>query len=392
MTQKPPQILRNRNRKERDRRFSVSSEAVVSPLECNKDSLSALIEVQADEKMIFPMLRQCFLFEDLSTFQLQLVHQKLVIKEYVPGEMIVNKNISNDHFFLIKAGGVAETLSDKTGQECVLRVLSEGDFFGEKALMYSSLPTLNYVASTVTTLVTLSRKDFRLVLAATENEKRREYEKFLRKSTLGKLLNNNDEVRVADVLDEVAFEEGDVIIHHGENYHAGMKFYILMTGEVEAIIQTKNLDGWIRYGTLKEGDVFGERSLLLHEPRSITIRCKTKVTCAFMAAAAFIRLLGHREFDLRKYDKINLAATQKPKLEKVKARLYDKSFQTKPKTSQAQSQTEAVKAKVVAKYDKKGIFLGTSFFAALTLIIILKEKNGTGSNSYLNIQRYSSTR
>ena len=66
--------------------------------------------------------------------------------------------------------------------------------------------------------------------------------------------------------EEVLFNKGD----------PSDKFYVIIFGEV-CIINIDEEDNEIVINTLGEGRSFGERGLVLKEPRSLGVRCKSDV-------------------------------------------------------------------------------------------------------------------
>jgi glucose-6-phosphate 1-dehydrogenase len=87
---------------------------------------------------------------------------------------------------------------------------------------------------------------------------------------------------MALVLRPAVFAAGEEIVRQGE---PGSEMYILARGEV------KVRDGARVLATLGPGGVFGERSLLLSEPRSATVVAKTQVDAYVLGKTEFLRVL-----------------------------------------------------------------------------------------------------
>lgn len=73
----------------------------------------------------------------------------------------------------------------------------------------------------------------------------------------------------------VTFNAGDVIIAEGEE---GNSAFLITKGSVEIIVGEGKKAKTV--ANLKEGDVFGEMSLLEAGPRSATVKATTKTECA----------------------------------------------------------------------------------------------------------------
>jgi len=80
-----------------------------------------------------------------------------------------------------------------------------------------------------------------------------------------------------------AFKAGDTIICQGDE---GDTAFFLVAGSVEVIVgqgaEARSV------GTLKEGEVFGEMSLIEPGPRSATVKAATDVECLAMSYEEFI--------------------------------------------------------------------------------------------------------
>jgi CRP/FNR family cyclic AMP-dependent transcriptional regulator len=76
-------------------------------------------------------------------------------------------------------------------------------------------------------------------------------------------------------MEKVRFRAGDVILSEGED---GDRAYLIVSGSAEVIIGEGAKAR--RIATLKDGDVFGEMSLIEPGPRSATVRAVSDVECA----------------------------------------------------------------------------------------------------------------
>jgi CRP-like cAMP-binding protein len=56
-------------------------------------------------------------------------------RTYQPGESIIARNQSVDHFFMIRSGQVDVVLLDEKNQEYIISHLGRGEFFGELELL-----------------------------------------------------------------------------------------------------------------------------------------------------------------------------------------------------------------------------------------------------------------
>ena len=93
---------------------------------------------------------------------------------------------------------------------------------------------------------------------------------------------------LALVLKPAVFAAGDLIVRKGE---AGAEMYFVARGEVEVI------DGERVLLVMGEGNFFGEKSLLLSEPRSASVRARTQCDLYVLDKSDFMKVLkDHPKF------------------------------------------------------------------------------------------------
>jgi glucose-6-phosphate 1-dehydrogenase len=90
---------------------------------------------------------------------------------------------------------------------------------------------------------------------------------------------------LAMMLKPVVYSPGEYIIRHGET---GSEMYIICRGEVEVLDRAGEL-----VKPLREGDFFGELSLLLSQPRTASIRARTTCDLFVLNKSDFQRALKH---------------------------------------------------------------------------------------------------
>jgi len=80
------------------------------------------------------------------------------------GETIIKQGGDGDYYYIIKSGKCKVSRASKTGTELTLATLSDGDAFGEEALLTESKRNANVIMITDGTLVRLSKEDFNELL------------------------------------------------------------------------------------------------------------------------------------------------------------------------------------------------------------------------------------
>lgn len=81
-----------------------------------------------------------------------------------PGERIIKQGDPGEHYYVIKEGCVAVTRDTIDGDSAVLAELSEGDVFGEEALLSNAPRNANITAKGEVTLMRLAKSDFDALL------------------------------------------------------------------------------------------------------------------------------------------------------------------------------------------------------------------------------------
>lgn len=76
------------------------------------------------------------------------------------GEVIIRQGNSGDHFYIIAEGSVGVFRAEEDGKEKKLAVLTQGGYFGEKALLREDVRQASCIAETRVICLTLGRDDF----------------------------------------------------------------------------------------------------------------------------------------------------------------------------------------------------------------------------------------
>ena len=105
-------------------------------------------------------LKNVPIFADLSSSDLEKISNKMILRNYNKGQVILLEESKGETFFVIKTGEVKVTKLSNDGREVILAILGESDFFGEMSLLDGEGRSANIVANEDSTALTLSRNDF----------------------------------------------------------------------------------------------------------------------------------------------------------------------------------------------------------------------------------------
>lgn len=109
-------------------------------------------------------LRTVPLFSQLREGDLDVLAPLLMPREYAKNRVILFANDACDAFYVVASGQVKLMLIAEDGREVILSVMRPGDFFGEMALMDEEPYASSAIAMEDSTLLVLSRSDFRRCL------------------------------------------------------------------------------------------------------------------------------------------------------------------------------------------------------------------------------------
>jgi len=128
--------------------------------------------------------------------------------------------------------------------------------------------------------------------AKLENKEYQARMHFIQQVPLMKRLPKDQHPLVADACQHVEFKAGQTIIKQGDK---GDEFFVIRSGEASVTVMDESSTSSTTLAQLKSGDYFGERSLLVDEPRTATITALTALAAYKISRAAFQNLNLHNK-------------------------------------------------------------------------------------------------
>ena len=110
------------------------------------------------------LLQSVPIFSDLSASDLNKIAERMVLRVFTKGQMILLEDDLGQTFFVIGGGSVKITRLSDDGREVILAMLGESDFFGEMSLLDGAGRSANVVALEDSEVLTLARNDFLEIL------------------------------------------------------------------------------------------------------------------------------------------------------------------------------------------------------------------------------------
>src|SRR5216110_90607 len=221
------------------------------------------------------LLRRSDLFRFLPEEHFEKIRPLLQEERHDFGDLIVKQDDPASAFYILISGRARVVKSGaNNGEEIVLATLRPGDSFGEAALTEGGTRTATVRCSTSVEVLRLDRAEF-LALTETAPEFKEYMQVTRRAHTLQSFLYEFSNFgrlptpalrEVIEKLERVQFRKGNLIIKEGDS--AG-PMYILEKGRARAF--TQNNGAQVNLAFYRDGDFFGELSILNGSPRAASV-------------------------------------------------------------------------------------------------------------------------
>jgi HlyB family type I secretion system ABC transporter len=224
------------------------------------------------------ILRRTSVFRFVSDEHFGAIEPLLQEEHYDFGDVIVKQDDPADSFYVLTSGRARALKIKSDGEEIPLGVLKPGDSFGEAALAEGGTRSATVRCSTAVDVLRIDRTDFlELVRRVPELKhyvettgRNRALQSFLYQfSNFGRL--PAPALRsVIDKLKPAGFAKGSLIIREGDD--AG-PLYVIEKGRARAFTGVNGRDQNLAF--YREGDFFGELSILNGSPRAASVEAFT---------------------------------------------------------------------------------------------------------------------
>ncbi|HTO99084.1 MAG TPA: cyclic nucleotide-binding domain-containing protein [Myxococcales bacterium] len=211
------------------------------------------------------------LFDDLSQEAFVALVNRLGYQRHAPGDLIIREGDPGRSFYIIVEGRVRIYKTGPDLKEITLAHLGEGAFFGEMALLSGAPRTANVAAEEETGILEVTDTVLR-ELASRYPQVVTSLKNFYRQRLLNNVMAISPLFKDFDPSERKAIVEkfrmrqagpGEALIEQGKGSDG---LYVVLHGGVQVMAQD------IELARLKEGDIFGEMSLLTREPAAATVR------------------------------------------------------------------------------------------------------------------------
>lgn len=251
-----------------------------------------VLELTSDEAL--SKLPHVPLFSDLSPEEFVKLIDHLEVRTYDAGAAVLAEGDPGDAFYAVISGQATVTKENAAGIAVELATLSDGMFFGEFAYFAGTPRTASVIAKGALEVLEMNRRSLDRLVSEhprVKNALRKFYsdrvlQNLLRISPLFEPLTQQEKMRL---LGQFAYNELPPKAIVIEADVAGDGLYVIASGRVSVVRKQDGREHAV--ADLKEGDFFGEMSLLSGAKTTARVRAETPLTYFKLPAAAFDGLL-----------------------------------------------------------------------------------------------------
>ena len=255
--------------------------------------------VQTDRPILEKILRSHFYMKNLDfSTRCEIINEMSLVT--VEANVTLYNIGSIGYYFYIIKEGEAElffSINHKVRKK-------EWEYFGEVALLHETERLASAKTLKKTTFYILERHNFKKIIEKINFKLYEQNKKFIESVPVLSVIDPTEKSILCQKIIQSKFIEGEYIVKEGEFSN---KLFIIKSGEVNCVNKDKV------FRTLKEGDYFGERGLLIHdEKRSYDVIASTEVICYSVSITTLKEMLGE-EFRTKLVLNIIKAAFKKSK-------------------------------------------------------------------------------
>jgi len=236
------------------------------------------------------------LFSELGEDDFAAVLADLRLRRFYPGGAILREGRPGDSFFLLARGEVQVT-KQVGGEALTLARLADGAVFGEMALVSREPRAATVQAVTQVDALELGREELErragklagVARALLRFTRARLLANVMALSPVFRSLSQEDRQALLDRFVSTEVKKGQVLLEEGKR---GPGLFLVLRGDAE--VKKREGDALVPLALLREGDVFGEISLLRDQPTSATVLAGRDGELLFLSRGEFERLVAER--------------------------------------------------------------------------------------------------
>ena len=234
-----------------------------------------------DEKLINDCLLSHFFMQYLNKQARITIIEEMSLIQVDKNNYIIKQGDIGNYFYILQSGLAQLLVNNKK-----VRILRSGESFGELALLHDAPRSGSIKAITDCLLWTLERKNFRKIVEHITKINYEENLKFIESVSILSHMEQYQKTILSTNIVKEEFPKGRIIVKKGE---ISSCLYIIKNGCVDCIDENG-----IVIRTLKEGDNFGERSILVDTKRTLDVVAKTNCICYSISISTLKSMLGEK--------------------------------------------------------------------------------------------------
>ena len=234
------------------------------------------------------------LFSDLPRDAFMALTERMDLKVASTGEALITEGEAGTAMFIIIQGRV-KVVRDDHGTEVQLAQLSDGTFFGEMALLSDAPRTASVVCVEETMLFAISREMLADITTKYPSvgevmkkfHKNRLITNLLKTSPIFAPFSTSDKKLLIEKFKSRQVSESAYLITREK---PGDGLYVVLSGRCE-VLDVNSTGKEVVIAELKEGDVFGEMSMLWNKDTCASVRATTTCTVLRLPRTAFSEVI-----------------------------------------------------------------------------------------------------
>ncbi|XP_024918238.1 cGMP-dependent protein kinase 1-like isoform X2 [Cynoglossus semilaevis] len=270
---------------QRTKRQAISAEpSALDPSQLTDVTLTSYCKSKESSELIQRALMDNDFMKHLEHGQILTIMDCMRPTSLEKGCCVIQEGDDGSTVYVMEEGMVEVTKQDKK-----LCTIGPEKVFGELAILYNCTRTASVTALTDIKLWAIDRQDFQTIMMRTGLIKHSQYTEFLRSVPSFSSLPEDILSKLADVLEETHYSDGDYIIRQGAT---GDTFFIISKGQVKVSQQNSDGEEMPNEKSLSKGDWFGEQALKGEDVRTASVTAVGDVTCLVIDRESFKQLIG----------------------------------------------------------------------------------------------------
>ena len=234
-----------------------------------------------DEQLINDCIEKHFFMKCLNQQARDKVIEEMSLVQVNSNNYIFKQGTIGNYFYILKSGSAELIINNN-----IVKRLKIGESFGELALLHDAPRSGSIKTISDCLLWTLERKNFRKIIEHINKISYEENLQFIDSVSVLSYMEPYQKTILSSNLVLEEFTQGRLIVKKGE---LSTCLYIIKEGVVECID-----DNGIVIRTLKQGENFGERSILVDKKRTLDVIAKTFCVCYSVSVSYLKSMLGDK--------------------------------------------------------------------------------------------------